>query len=67
MPDSVATDADQLLDLGGVAALLNISGRHVLNLVACGVMPAPLRLGRCVRWRRSDILRVIRRLAHDDE
>lgn len=43
------------LDVRGVAALLNCSPRHVWGMNAAGKMPAPLRLGRSVRWRREEI------------
>ena len=44
-----------LLDLQSVAALLAVSPRHALNLVERGILPAPIKLGRCSRWRSSDI------------
>ena len=46
---------DSLLDLRGVAEFLAVSPRHALNLVDRGVLPEPIKLGRCSRWRRSDI------------
>jgi predicted DNA-binding transcriptional regulator AlpA len=44
-----------LLDVRGVAQALTVSARHVLNLVAAGVLPPPLKLGRSARWRAVDI------------
>lgn len=38
-----------------VAALLGVSARHVSNLAARGVLPQPVRLGRSVRWLRTDV------------
>jgi excisionase family DNA binding protein len=44
-----------LLDVQQVADLLNCSTRHVYRLADAGRMPAPVRLGALVRWRRQDI------------
>jgi excisionase family DNA binding protein len=44
-----------LLDVQQVADLLNCSTRHVYRLADAGRMPAPVRLGALVRWRRVDI------------
>ena len=41
-----------LLDVKGVAALLGCSARHIYRLSDGGKMPAPVRLGALVRWRR---------------
>ena len=45
----------KLLDVQGVAELLNCSARHVYRLSDAGQMPAPVRLGSLVRWPRSAI------------
>jgi excisionase family DNA binding protein len=45
----------QLLDVQAVAALLDCSPRHVYRLADAGRMPAPVRLGALVRWRRQDL------------
>jgi len=45
-----------LLDVGGVAALLDCSPRHVYRLSDSGRMPAPVRLGALVRWSRRAVL-----------
>ena len=47
--------APALLDVKGVAVLANCSTRHVYRLSDSGKMPAPVRLGALVRWRRSEI------------
>jgi excisionase family DNA binding protein len=52
-PDPAAPPA--LLDVEQVAALLNCSTRHVYRLADAGRMPAPVRLGALVRWRRRSI------------
>jgi len=47
--------ATQLLDVRAVAALLACSPRHIYRLSDGGRMPAPVRLGSLVRWRRADL------------
>lgn len=44
-----------LLDRRALARELRISVRLVDKLRARGALPAPLRLGQSVRWRRSEI------------
>lgn len=44
-----------LLKIQQVAAGLGCCPRMVQLLVARGELPAPLRLGRLVRWREEDI------------
>jgi excisionase family DNA binding protein len=44
-----------LLDVRTVAAMLGCSPRHVYRLADAGRMPAPVRVGALVRWRRSDL------------
>lgn len=38
-----------------VAALLGVSRAHVWRLNAAGRLPEPVRLGKAVRWLRSEI------------
>jgi len=46
----------ELLDVRAVAALLGgCSVRHIYRLSDAGKLPAPVRLGSLVRWRRSDL------------
>jgi excisionase family DNA binding protein len=45
----------QLLDVRAVAALLDCSTRHVYRLSDAGRMPAPVKLGALIRWRRADL------------
>ena len=49
--DSPAT----LIDVEQVAAQLGCSPRTVYRLADAGRMPAPVRLGSLVRWRRGDV------------
>jgi excisionase family DNA binding protein len=48
-------NAVALLDVQAVAALLGCSSRHVYRLSDAGRMPAPVRVGVLVRWRRGDL------------
>lgn len=43
----------ELLDVKGAAAILKCSSRTVYRLCDSGQMPAPVRVGRLVRWRRE--------------
>ncbi len=44
-----------LLSAREVARLLRVSERHLYTLQARGELPAPVRLGRCVRWRAMEV------------
>jgi excisionase family DNA binding protein len=44
-----------LLNVQGVADILNCSTRHVRRLADASRMPAPLKLGVLVRWDRRAI------------
>jgi excisionase family DNA binding protein len=44
-----------LLDVRGMAALLDCSPRHVYRMSDAGRLPAPVRIGALVRWRRAEI------------
>jgi excisionase family DNA binding protein len=50
---------DALLKAPAVAAQLAVSRRTIERLAAAGVLPA-VRLGRAVRYRESDVARVIK-------
>ncbi len=47
--------AAALLDVGNVAAMLDVSKQHVRRLADAGKLPRPIRLGSLVRWRRTDL------------
>jgi len=51
----VAADSPTLLDVRRVANLLGCSTRHVWTLRDAGKMPAPVKLGALIRWRRADL------------
>ena len=44
-----------------LAAVLSCSCKHIENLTARGVL-RPVRLGRCIRYRRDAILRALENL-----
>jgi excisionase family DNA binding protein len=50
-----AEKTNDLLDITRVSQILRCSERHVYRLCDSGRMPPKLRVGRLVRWRRSDI------------
>jgi excisionase family DNA binding protein len=52
-PDPTALLA--LLDVRAVAQLLGCSPRHIYRLADGGRIPAPVRIGALVRWRRADL------------
>jgi excisionase family DNA binding protein len=45
----------RLVAVGEVARRLSISIRQTWKLVAAGKLPAPIRLGRSVRWRAAEL------------
>ena len=48
-------DFDQLLTVKQVAKRAAISGASVWRLSKSGDLPQPVRIGRSVRWRTSDL------------
>lgn len=46
----------ELLSVRAVGEMLGCSPRHILRLAEAGRMPAPVRLGHLVRWRRAEVL-----------
>jgi hypothetical protein len=52
----------ELLTATQTAGLLNISPRLLWSLAAAGDLPA-VRIHKCTRWRRADVLGYIARLA----
>ncbi len=53
---TVALPEAILLDVAGVAAMCDCSPKLVRRLSEAGKMPAPVRLGRLLRWRKAEIL-----------
>lgn len=48
-------EAQELLDVKGVAIMLRCSPRHVHRLRDAKAMPAPVRLGTLLRWSRNSL------------
>ncbi len=60
LPQRQATSVpEQLLNVREMATRLGVSTRQVWKLASSGRLPAPIRLGRSVRWRESDLDRFI--------
>jgi predicted DNA-binding transcriptional regulator AlpA len=58
---------DRLLDIAELADRLKIPAKTIRNKLCDGTWPIrPLRIGRAVRWRESDVDRVIADLAATD-
>ena len=48
-------DSARLLNVVAIAAMLNVSSRHVYRLADAGRMPRSIKLGGSVRWDRKAI------------
>ena len=46
---------DALFKAAGVARLLNCDERTVWRWASAGVIPPPIHIGGCTRWRRADL------------
>jgi predicted DNA-binding transcriptional regulator AlpA len=57
----------KMLDVGAVADRLSISERSVWRTVADGLLPAPVKIGRCSRWFPADIATFERSLIEQRE
>ena len=58
--EETALQADTLLTAGDVARRLRVSVRQIWKLTSAGRLVPPVRLGRSVRWRESDLTAFIR-------
>ena len=54
MPEH-ASEPDRLIDTEETADRLRVSVRTLQRLTSAGQCPAPIRVGRCLRWRSSDL------------
>lgn len=48
-----------LIDTAEAAALLGVSQAHARRLADAGQVPGCVRLGRCRRWNRAELVRWI--------
>lgn len=44
-----------LLDARAAATFCGVSRAHWLSMHSAGLVPLPVRLGRCVRWNRDEL------------
>ena len=47
----------KLLNASALARCLSVSVRQAHRMNRAGLVPTPLRIGRCVRWRSDEISR----------
>ncbi|MCZ6651775.1 MAG: helix-turn-helix domain-containing protein [Planctomycetota bacterium] len=57
--ERLSVDPAELLTAGDLAKRLRVSLRQVRKLYSEALVPAPVRLGRSVRWRGSEVGRWI--------
>jgi excisionase family DNA binding protein len=62
-----AAGGDRLMGVREVAARLAVSPRTAWKLAYAGKLPAPVRLGRSVRWRATDLESFIARRCREEE
>ncbi|MFH1731224.1 MAG: DNA-binding protein [Planctomycetota bacterium] len=55
MDTTADTPMPILIDAKRAAALCGVSARHWATLDSEGLIPAPVRLGRRVLWRRAEL------------
>jgi excisionase family DNA binding protein len=55
LPPHLSSEPDRLLPIDEVARILRLSPRTVFRLVKRGELIPPLRIGRSIRWRLTDI------------
>ena len=52
---SLESSPQRMIDVREVATILSVSTRTVRRLASIGTLPQPIRFGRNVRWRLTDI------------
>jgi excisionase family DNA binding protein len=52
LPDLMS---DMLVDMVFLTTLLKVSDKWIYQLVKTKRFPAPIKLGRCSRWRKSEV------------
>ena len=61
------TPSPRLLDLAEVSIKLCCSKRHTQRLADAGSIPRPIKIGRLVRWRSTEIDAFVEgRFTHDE-
>lgn len=61
-----ANTFEKLLTIGDVAKLMQISERHIQNMVRDSSFPQPVRIGRTVRFRPGDIRKFLNGTSDDE-
>ena len=56
---TITADKRLMLEAAEVAQLLSISTRTLWRLLSTNRLPAPLRIGGCVRWRLDTVTKWI--------
>jgi predicted DNA-binding transcriptional regulator AlpA len=57
---------DRLIDIRDLANTLKVPAKTIRNKLSNGTWPiAPVRIGRALRWRESDVARLIADLPSD--
>lgn len=46
---------DQLIDMGFITSLLQMTDKWIYKLIKDGSFPKPIKLGRSSRWRKSEV------------
>ena len=62
MHDATKATEPLLLTIDAAGKLLGMSGRALRRADQCRKVPAPVRIGRNVRWRAAELSMVRRRL-----
>jgi excisionase family DNA binding protein len=52
---NASNDILTLATVDDVRAIIGCSRRHIYSLIDAGRMPAPIRLGRLIRWDRASL------------
>lgn len=55
-----------LITIPEIAKRFRVTRQHLAKLVRDGVLPKPLRLGRCLRFRPADVAAALERLASEN-
>lgn len=55
MPHDDGLEGVRMLNVTDLSSCLRISVRQCWRMSKQGLLPAPLKIGRCVRWRLSEI------------
>ena len=60
VPQNDECEDPKLLNVSALAECLSVSVRQAHRMNRAGLIPAPLRMGGCTRWRADEISRWLR-------